>query len=95
MNKNIEEYSNPKIVFKKAKQIFGKDVIIGISKRKDKKYMILNPENNKWVHFGQMGYQDFTKHKDKERMVRFRNRNRRWANADIYTPAFLSFFLLW
>jgi hypothetical protein len=26
--------------------------------------MILNPNTNKWVHFGQLGYQDFTKHND-------------------------------
>lgn len=88
-------YSNPKQVLKDAKKLFGNDVEIKISTRKDKKYMIKNPENDKWVHFGQMFYEDYTKHKDKKRMERFRIRNHKWANANEFSPAYLSYHLLW
>ena len=91
----ILKYSNPKTVFLKAKRLLGKDVEIKLSTRKDKKYMILNPENDKWVHFGQMSYQDYTKHKDKLRREMFINRNHKWAYNDVYTPSYLSFYLLW
>lgn len=93
--KEIEKYSNPKIVLSKAIKLFGKNVKINYSTRKDKKYMIYNPNNNKWVHFGQMFYEDYTKHRDKLRRNLFRQRNHRWANSDIYTPAYLSYHLLW
>lgn len=93
--KKIEKYSNPKVVFLKAMRIYGKDVKLQISTRKDKKYMILNPENNKWVHFGQIGYEDYTKHKDEERRNKFINRNKRWANAQKYSPAYMSYYILW
>ena len=95
MKEDIYNYTNPDIVFKKAKKIFGKDVNIKLSTRKDKKYMILNPNNNKWVHFGQYPYEDYTKHKDEERRRRFINRNHKWANNDPYTPSFLSYYILW
>ena len=65
------------------------------STRSDKKYMIENPFTNKIVHWGQMNYEDWTKHRDNERRKNFRNRNAKWANADPYTPAFLSYYLLW
>lgn len=92
---SIEIYSNPQTVFKKAKQLLGNDVIIELSNRKDKKYRILNPYTNKYINFGQMGYEDYTKHKDKNRRNNFRIRNNKWANYPIYTPAFLSYWLLW
>ena len=37
------------------------------STRKNKKYMILN-DNNKYIHFGDSRYQDFTKHQDLNRL---------------------------
>ena len=95
MKEDIYNYTNPDIVFKKAKKIFGKDVNIKLSTRKDKKYMILNPNNNKWVHFGQYPYEDYTKHKDKERRNKFRQRNSKWADADEYSPAFMAYYILW
>jgi hypothetical protein len=60
---DIEKYTNPKIVFKKAKMIYGDDVVIDISTRKNKKYRLLNPNTNKWIHFGNYGMEDYTKHK--------------------------------
>ena len=64
---SIYEYSNPKVVYQNAKNYLGNDVIIRLSDKPAKKYMILNPNTNKFVYFGQMGYEDFTKHKDEKR----------------------------
>ena len=91
----ILKYSNPKTVFLRAKRLLGKDVEIKLSTRKDKKYMILNPDNDKWVHFGQIGYEDYTKHKDKLRRELFLKRNHMWVNKGKYTPAYLFFIILW
>ena len=90
--KEILKYSNPMIVFKKFNKNY-KDGIIKISNRKDKKYMILH--NNKWIHFGQFGYEDFTKHNDENRRQLFLKRNNKWKLKDKYSPAYLSYFLLW
>jgi hypothetical protein len=88
---SIEEFSNPAMVFKRAK-VMGIDDI-KLSTRKDKKYMAY--DGSKWVHFGQMGYEDYTKHKDKRRRDLFRKRNARWADAPEMSPAFLAYYLLW
>jgi hypothetical protein len=63
------------------------------SSRKDKKYMVF--DGNKMIHFGQMGYQDATFHGDKDRVKRFKSRNRKWQSAPKYSPAWLSWYLLW
>ena len=90
---NINKYSNPSIVMKKAKELHLNP--IQLSTRKDKKYMVLNPKTNKMVHFGQMGYEDYTKHQDENRRELFRKRNHKWATAEKYSPAWLSYNLLW
>ena len=90
---NINKYSNPSIVMKKAKELNLNP--IQLSSRKDKKYMVLNPKTNKMVHFGQMGYEDYTKHHDEKRRELFRKRNHKWATAEKYSPAWLSYYLLW
>ncbi len=38
----IIDVSNPKLVYERARKLYGNDVIIKESTRKDKKYMILN-----------------------------------------------------
>lgn len=92
---NIHKFSSPIDVQKKAFELLGKDAKIAFSPKKTKKYVIYNPITNKYIHFGEMGYSDFTKHKDKERQRRFKLRNAKWANAEPYTPSFLSYYLLW
>jgi hypothetical protein len=89
--KDLELYSDPTLVLEAGRNM---GYIIAVSTRKDKKYMVLRPDW-KWVHFGQMGYADFTKHNDEKRRDSFWKRNWRWASADRYTPAYLSFHLLW
>ena len=88
----IENYSNPKIVQKKAKE-YG--VYVVYSPRKNKKYRIVNPETNKFVDFGQMGFSDFTLTGDKEKRRLFKLRNHKWKDADKYSPAHLSYWILW
>lgn len=51
--------------------------------------------NNKWVHFGQMGYEDFTKHKDNIRRNNFINRHYKWNCKGRHSPAWLSYNILW
>ena len=95
---DIKEYSNPSVVYKKAKQYLDKDVNIQLSNKADKKYMVLNPNTNKWIHFGQMGYEDYTKHHDEKRRE---NYLRRTANMrgdwkeNKYSPNNLSRNILW
>lgn len=94
MKKDIEilKYSNPSIVQQQANKYLGEKIYI--STRKDKKYMVKNPEG-KWIHFGQFGYEDYTKHKDQNRRDNFRRRNAKWSKAEKYSPAWLSYWLLW
>lgn len=66
----ILKYSNPIQVVKKAKRYFGYDKEVYLSTKKDKKYMVQD-DNGKWVHFGQMYMEDYTKHQDKERRKRY------------------------
>ena len=93
-------YSNPKIVLKKAKLIFGPNVKLAVSTRENKKYQIYNPNINKWVHFGSFNppMEDYTYHKDEERrmnyILRASNIKGNWKD-DSYSPNNLSIHLLW
>jgi hypothetical protein len=89
----IQEFSNPSLVLQRAEDLFGPEVFLKVSTRKNKKYMIYL--NERWVHFGEMGYEDYTKHLDEDRRELFRNRNASWVNYGYDTPAFLSYVLLW
>ncbi len=91
----LYQYSNPKIAQQKAFEILGPNVILYKSDNAQKKYKYFNPLLKKYQYFGQMKYEDFTKHQDEERKNRFLNRNKRWAEADIYSPAFMSYYILW
>ena len=95
---SINEFSNPRIVFKKAKEYLGKDIIIRLSDKPAKKYMLLNPETHKWIYFGQMGYEDFTKHHDGIRrnnyLRRTENMKGNWRDNK-YSPNNLSRNILW
>jgi len=88
----IEKYSNPNMVQKRAKE-YG--VFVVFSPRKNKKYRIVNPETNKYVDFGFFGMADYTHHLDEHRRNLFRVRNHKWKDAPKYSPAHLSWCLLW
>ena len=87
----LRKVSDPEIVSDKAFRMGLNEV--HPSSRRDKKYMVF--DGNKMVHFGQMGYEDATKHNDLNRINRFKKRNWKWQNAPKYSPAWLSWFLLW
>ena len=95
---SIREYSNPFIAERKAKKYLGPGVEFKVSSNPKKKYMVRNPDTNKWIHFGQMGYEDFTKHKDERRREKYlkRTANMRgnWKD-NLYSPNNLSRNILW
>ena len=89
--RELRNYSDPEYVMNKAKMMGLNPV--HESSRKDKKYMVF--DGRTMVHFGQMGYEDATKHNDLDRIIRFKKRNWKWQNSPKYSPAWLSWFLLW
>ena len=94
----LYQYSNPRAVQKKAFQLYGKDAVVYKSDKKEKKYMIQDENTGKFVYFGQMGYEDFTKHQDANRRQNYINRATNikgdWKK-NIYSPNFLAIVLLW
>ena len=93
---SLEKYSNPKQVLKNAKKYLG-DIPIYQSNKKNKKYMVISPTGDP-VNFGQIGYEDFTKHKDLKRQNNYLARATKirgnWKD-DKYSPNNLSINLLW
>lgn len=91
---DILNYSDPDKVWKNAIKYLKKDIVIALSTKKNKKYMVQNPDG-KFIHFGEMKFKDFTLTRDKEKQRLFKLRNAKWAKQDKYTPGWLSYFLLW
>ena len=95
--KSIKKYSNPTQVYRLAKKYLGKTAKIGLSTKREKKYMVTTPDGN-IVHFGQMGYEDYTKHKNKTRRKNYLTRASKikgnWKN-NRYSPNNLAIHLLW
>ena len=98
MTISLELYSNPRIAQKNAYDYLGKSAVLKPSTRIGKKYMIYDPDKNKHIHFGQLGYEDFTKHRDEKRrqnyMKRTENMKGNWKNNP-YSPNNLSRNILW
>ena len=65
------------------------------SSRKDKKYMLYDPYVGRMVHFGQIKYEDYTKHHDEKRRELFKKRNWRWQYSPRYSRSWLSWNLTW
>lgn len=90
-------YSDPTRVAKNAKKYFDTDTPVYISNKPTKKYMIKKPDG-KFVHFGEMGYSDYTKHLDKSRRDRYLSRamniSGNWYE-DPYSANNLAINLLW
>lgn len=93
----IKKYSNPDEVVRKAKEYFKDDIPVYLSTKKDKKYMVQDP-NGKWVHFGAFGMEDYTKHKDEKRRTSYLKRSTnikgKWKDNP-YSPNNLSIHILW
>ena len=88
----IWKYSNPPQVVKQAKKYLGKHVRILRSTRKGKKYMVFH---NKWIHFGAMGYEDYTKHKNRTRRQNYLTRSAGIHGDSKYSANQLSRHILW
>ena len=102
---NLSDYSDFETVLYRAKHYYGENVILKQSTRKTKKYMIYNPITNKFVHFGQIGYFDYTKYVQlydikiaNEHRTRYLKRSLKikgnWMDNP-YSPNYLSLLLLW
>jgi hypothetical protein len=95
--KSILKYSDPLEASRKTKLYLGPNAQLFFSTRKDKKYMVQTPQGH-WVHFGAMGYEDFTKHLDEKRrqdyLKRSTNIKGNWK-ADKYSPNNLAIHILW
>ena len=92
--------SNPERVATNLKKFFKNEKVIPnllISSRKNKKYMVVKPDGTR-SHFGDMSYQDYTKHQDKDRQLKYLTRANairgNWKN-DKFSPNNLSINLLW
>jgi hypothetical protein len=94
---DIWMYSNPNEAQRKAFKIYGPTAILFRSRTKTKKYFIINP-SGKVVNFGQMDYEDFTKHKNPIRRQNYLNRSENikgnWKD-DGYSANNLSRNILW
>lgn len=95
---DLETYSNPLVAQKKAMEYLGKEAQLYRSTKADKKYMVFDPNNQVWVHFGQLGYEDFTKHQNQERRDRYLARATKMKGnwqKNPYSPNNLSINILW
>ena len=91
------KYSNPVLVAKNSLRYFGKIVPLYISDKPNKKYMIKKPDGS-FVYFGEMGYEDYTRHGDSIRRNRYLTRasniRGNWK-TDRYSSNNLAMNLLW
>jgi hypothetical protein len=94
----IWKYSNPIAAQRMAHKYLGPKATLYRSKTKNKKYAIIDPKNNKLVNFGEMGYEDYTKHKDKSRRKNYLRRSSKikgtWKKNK-YSANNLSRHVLW
>jgi hypothetical protein len=95
-NNLIWKYSNPKTSQRRAFHFFGKNAVIYKSTKKNKKYMI--QKDGTFIHFGQIPYEDFTKHKNTKRRKNYLNRSSKirgdWRKHK-YSPNNLARKILW
>jgi hypothetical protein len=98
VKKDITKWSNPQQAQKQAHKYLGSNAELFLSTKKDKKYMIQVPNTNRWVHFGQIGYEDYTKHRDDTRRENYLTRTAKmkgdWKDNP-YSPNNLSRNILW
>ena len=94
----LSRYSNPRQAQHMAYKYLGKTAKIYPARNSQKKYSIYDPKHDKWVNFGQLGYEDYTKHKDKKRRKNYLTRSRAikgdWKRNP-YSPNNLSIHILW
>jgi hypothetical protein len=94
----IHLYSNRRTAQSNAYKYLGRTAKLYPASNSQKKYSIFDKKNNRWVNFGQMGYEDFTKHHDKKRRKNYLTRSKNikgdWA-GNRYSANNLSRKILW
>jgi len=75
-SKRLRRFSNPEKAQQMAYKYLGKTAKLYPGRNPEKKYSIYDPKQDKWVNFGQLGYEDYTKHKDKNRRKNYLTRTR-------------------
>jgi hypothetical protein len=97
-SKKLLKYSNPRQAQKMAYKYLGKTAKLYPATKTEKKYSIYDPKNDKWINFGQIGYEDYTKHKDKTRRKNYLTRScgmkGNWKRNP-YSANNLSIHVLW
>ena len=75
-DKKVELYkvSLPDEVQVKLSKWLNQDVLLLVSPKKNKKYRVFDEKNEKFIDFGDIRFEDFTKHKDDNRRNRYLNR---------------------
>ena len=96
---SIWKWSNPYQAQKHSFKYLGKKRgVIYRSRRKNKKYQIYDDINKRMVSFGQMGYEDYTKHKSLKRRHNYLTRSAKirgqWKNKP-FSPNNLSRIIIW
>lgn len=95
---DINKWTSPRVAQKRAYNYLGKTAKLYPADKQGKKYKIWDKINKKWVNFGAIGYQDFTRHKDKKRRKNYLTRSRgmkgNWK-ANKYSANNLSIHVLW
>ena len=94
----LYSYSTPLIAQRMAYKYLGKNAKLYPATKIEKKYSICDPIHKKWINFGQLGYEDYTKHHDKKRRKNYLTRTKfmkgDWA-ANKYSANNLSRNILW
>lgn len=96
--KKLRRYSDPNVAQNMAYMYLGKTAKLYPARNSEKKYSIFDPENKKWINFGQLGYEDYSKHKSKKRrrnyLARTKSIRGNWIKNK-YSPNNLSREILW
>lgn len=97
-SKRLRNYSNPLQAQKMAYKYLGKTAKLYPAHNSQKKYSIWDPKNEKWINFGQLGYEDYTKHHNKTRRTNYLTRTKfmrgNWR-SNKYSANNLSRNILW
>lgn len=96
--KSINKWTTPSQAQKMAYKYLGKTAKLYPARNPVKKYSIYDPKNKKWINFGQIGYEDYTKHNNKSRRKNYLTRTKYmkgdWKNNK-YSANNLSRNILW
>ena len=99
-NDDFYKYSDPIQAQKTLNKYLGKDKILYKSTRPNKKSMVYDDYDDKYIHFGSMKppYEDYLKHQNKKRqsnyLARASNIKGNWKD-NLYSSNNLSINILW